>query len=92
MTNWVRIVRAYMGAGLVTEYDWSPGRNRNRTEGRGEKTGEETCLSLGKQGFEKELPRAPFCFCYERGEKVKGKRREGNRTFIFLVQRGGAWS
>lgn len=81
-----------MGAGLVTEYDWSPGKHRNGTEGRGEKTVDKTCLSLGKQGFEKELPRVPFCFCHERGEKAKGKRREGNRTFIFLVQRGGAWS
>lgn len=92
MTNWVRIVTAFMGVGLVTEYDWSPCNNRNETEGRGEKTVEETCLSLGKQGFEKELPRVPFCFCYEREEKAKGKRREGSRALIFLVQRGGAWS
>lgn len=97
MTNWVRIATAYMGAGLVTEYDWSPCKNRNETEGRGEKTEEESCLSLRKQSFEQEMPRVPFCFCYgvlsveERGEKAKRKRREGNRTLIFLVLRGGAW-
>lgn len=70
----------------------------NETKGRGEKTEEETRLSLGKQSFEKELPRVPFCFCYgvlsveERGEKAKGKRREGDRILIFFVLRGGAWS